>query len=140
VRGEEFELTTEVTRRRLRRLGMLGIADQLGQKFLGRQADLIQVTLLTELNALRHDVDAELIEQVIGNVSDGVGHDGDTPLLVVRRYLLALHVVSFLAGHFTEQAGDAKHLGWVVYVNMNFGLARRSCQYQRRAQLGQLFA
>ncbi len=80
------------------------------------------------------------IEQVIGNVGDGVRHDGDAALLIVRRYLLALHVVGFLPGHFTEQAGDAKHLGRIVHVNVNFGFARRAREHQRRAELGKLFA
>ena len=54
---------------------MLGIADQFSEELLGRDADLVEVTVFAEVQPHRHHVDAETVQAMLQQHVDNARSD-----------------------------------------------------------------
>ncbi len=140
VRTQEFELTTEIARRWLRRLRRLGAALDLGVELLRRDAHLVEVAAVAEVHANRDHVDVEPVEFLVRDVRRAVRDDRDAAVGRVRRVLLALHVVGFFARYRAELPRHAEHLGGIVDVNVHAHLALQAGDDEAAADRRQLLA
>ncbi len=140
MRGEELELAAEVSRRRLRRLRVVGVAHELVVELLRGDADTVEVALVAEVHPERHHVDVETVHLVFRDVSARVGHDGHLAPDDVGRVLLALHVVGLFAGDRPEAPCDPEHLGRIVGVNVHPHLVLQPGHHQACADGRKLLA
>ena len=77
VRQQEFELPAEIARRRLAGSRQYDFLAQFPVELGRRQSDLVQVVLVAEVQAQRHDVDVELFGNAVRQVGGAIGDDGD---------------------------------------------------------------
>ena len=124
VRREELEAPPEIARRRLRGLRVMRATLDLVEELLRGDADLVEIAAFAEVHPRRHHVDVEPVHLVLGDVGGRIGDDRDTPVLRMRRALLAMHVVGLLARNLAKLPGDPEHLGRVVGVDVHPRLVR----------------
>ena len=117
----------------------MGVVRKFFVEFVDRNADLVEISVVAELDAARHHVDVEALHVRIADICPGIDDDGEAIVTFVRRMLLPVHVVGLLGAELAETTRRVEHEFGLVNVNVDLRFALAAGKHQRIAEFRKCF-